>query len=414
MSNSESASTRISQRPFGLLASIGCLYISFGITFGMMQSGLSPILRSQGMDIGSLGWLTAILLPFGLTFLWASWLDRIQFHLKAPRIVWIVAMQALTTVLLVGLGYAGTRSMPVLFGFALAIAFAAATMDIALDALTSRTVSLAHRPTAAGIKVGSLALGSMLGGGLFVVYFQQAGWMTIFLAMAMLTALATVPILGQIHRDIGVEPSQTQMSAPSLFRTVREAAHRRHLAVMALITIPVVLLFGLNRIMQIDIGLTLEQVGAIVGTVSPIASLLATGLAIVLLRRGGARITMAAFAGICLVAVGLLVSGDTGMRVAGAIGATAASSGIYVATSSLILCWANSNQPATDYAALYGLSRFLALIVLMLAAQAVPYVGWDAFFTFAGFALLVGVSIATRLIQPMLAEPIQSYTEMLS
>lgn len=398
MSNSEGASTGISQRPLGLLASIGCLYISFGVTFGMMQGGLPPILRSQGMDIGSLGWLTAILLPFGLTFLWASWLDRVQVHRAAPRIVWIVAMQALTTVLLVGLGYAGSRSMPVLFGFTLAIAFAAATMDIALDALTSRTVSPEHRPIAAGIKVGSLALGSILGGGLFVVYFQQAGWMTIFLTMAILTALATVPILGQTNRDNDIKPTQSVNSAPSLFRTVREPAHRQHLAVMALITIPVVLLFGLNRIMLVDIGLTLEQVGSIVGTISPLACLLATGLAILFLRRGGARITMAAFAGICIVAVGLLVSGNTGMRVAGAIGATAASSGIYVATSSLILGWANSDQPATDYATLYGLSRFLALIVLMLAAQAVPYVGWDAFFTFAGFALLVGVSIATRLI----------------
>ncbi len=402
MSSSDPAIARPAECPLPFLTGIACLYTSFGITFGMLQAGLPPILRAQGVDIGSLGWLTAILLPFGLTFLWASWLDRIEFGRSAPRIIWIVVTQMLTIIFLVSLAYAGSNSLAVVFGLSLAIAFCAATMDIALDALTSRAVEPAYRPIAGGIKVGSLAIGSIFGGGLFVVYFQQVGWTAVFLTLACVTFLATLPILGQAGRDMHVPVAARGKARASLVRVLREPAHRRNLAVLASISLPVVLLFGLNRVMLIDIGLSLEEIGAIVGTVSPIASLLATGLSVVLMRHYGATTSIIASAGICILAAGsilagLNIDGQTALVIGGVIGATAGSSGIYVATCSLILGWANSDQPATDYAALYGISRLLSLIALMVMAQAVHMIGWSGFYMVASVALVAGIAIAIRV-----------------
>ncbi len=401
MSSSEGRQ-RAKPKAFGLLLSIGCLYLSFGVSFGMLQAGLPPILRAQGIEIGALGWLAAILLPFGLTFLWAPLLDRFGSGLRAPKICWIVAMQTVTAILLTALGHADPTSMRAVFSLSLAIAFAAATMDIALDALTSQAVDPADRPIAGGIKVASLATGSIFGGGLFVAYFQHVGWMTIFGIMAVLTMLSTIPILSQTHRDTAKNGNSQDAVKASLAKAFRGTERRRHLITLAVITVPVVLLFGLNRVMLVDIGLSLEQIGTIVGTASPIGSLLATGLSVVLVRRYGAIRSIIVFTVFCLLAVAMIITGmalrdQTALVVIGAIAATAGSSGIYVATCSMILGWANSDQPATDYAALYGISRFFGLILLMLMAQAVSFIGWIAFFAIACVALVLGVTAANRM-----------------
>lgn len=311
-------------------------------------------------------------------------------------------MQTVTAILLTALGHADPTSMRAVFSLSLAIAFAAATMDIALDALTSQAVDPADRPIAGGIKVASLATGSIFGGGLFVAYFQHVGWMTIFGIMAVLTMLSTIPILSQTHRDTAKNGNSQDAVKASLAKAFRGPERRRHLITLAVITVPVVLLFGLNRVMLVDIGLSLEQIGTIVGTASPIGSLLATGLSVVLVRRYGAIRSIGVFTVFCLLAVAMIITGmalrdQTALVVIGAIAATAGSSGIYVATCSMILGWANSDQPATDYAALYGISRFFGLILLMLMAQAVSFIGWIAFFAIACVALVLGVTAANRM-----------------
>lgn len=382
-------------RTFRFLVAVGLLYVSFGAIFGILQGGLQPILRAQGVDVGSLGLLAALLLPFGLTFIWAPLVDRIAIYPRAPRVAWIIVTQAAVVGLLVTAAFAGNAPLPVVFAIALAIAFAAATMDIALDALASKTIAPADRVTAGGVKVGSLALGSIVGGGLFVAFFHRVGWTSIFLSVAALTVVATLPILTQARRDIPKGSNEGSKTA-SVLELLRNPAQRKRLFLLAAVSVPIVMLFGLNRVMLVDAGLDLQKIGMIAGTLSPIGSLLATGLAVTLMRRFGPQASLAAFVIICLAASGLVIAGfqfegRADLAMAGAIAATAASSGFYVVICAVVLGWADTAQPATDYAALYGISRLCALVVLMIASQAIPYVGWPAFYLTAAILLVAAV-----------------------
>jgi hypothetical protein len=115
-----------------------------------------------------------------------------------------------------------------------------------------------------------------------------------------------------------------------------------------------------------------------------------------LMRRFGQRVSLFFFGAVCLIAAGLVIAGfhldgRADLAMAGAIAATAASSGFYVVICAVVLGWANTAQPATDYAALYGISRLCALIVLMIAAQVIPHVGWPAFYLLAALLLIAAI-----------------------
>lgn len=393
--NLEVQSSGPADRSFSFLVVVGLLYVSFGAIFGILQGGLQPVLRAQGVDVGSLGLLASLLLPFGLTFLWAPLVDHIILNRRAPRVAWIIVTQAVVVGLLVVVAFVGSTSLPVVFALALAIAFAAATMDVALDALAAKTVAQSDRVIASGIKVGSLALGSIIGGGLFVALFHRVGWTTIFLSVAALTIATTLPIFTQARKD---SPSDETKGSkrPSILKLFRDPGQRKRLLLLATASVPIVMLFGLNRVMLVDAGLDLQQIGLIAGTLSPVGGIVATILAIAVMRRFGPQTGVSVFVIVCLVAAGLVVAGfqldgSADLAMAGAITATAASSGFYVVICAVVLGWANTAQPATDYAALYGISRLCALIVLMLAAQIIPHIGWPVFYMLAAALLVVAV-----------------------
>ncbi|KAB2676674.1 hypothetical protein [Brucella tritici] len=77
-------------------------------------------------------------------------------------------MQGLIAVALVFLSYVEDSGLATLVVVGLVIAFAAAMMDLALDALAATSVPAEARAVAGGLKVGALSLGSMVGGGVFV------------------------------------------------------------------------------------------------------------------------------------------------------------------------------------------------------------------------------------------------------
>ncbi|MFC0709607.1 MFS transporter [Azorhizophilus paspali] len=374
-----------------LLPRIGLLYLAFGILFGLIQGGLPPLLRTRGLDIGRLGWLFLLLLPFGMTFLWAPWVDRWRLPWLSHRSGWIVAMQgvAIAGVTLIAFG----QQLPpiLLLGIGLVVALAAATMDLALDALVTETTPSESRSLAGAIKVGALSIGAMTGGGVFLALFQSLGWRTIFLLIVLLLVIATVPLLS--WRSERHEPSSNHQA--SLLAALRQPLMRRRLMLLSLVSCVLIGLFSLNRVMLVDLGLPLERVGWVVGTLSPLCSLGAAIVAPLLLRRFNLAPCLALFCLLGMASALLMFVGtwqaSISLALVGAVSVNAGVSGLYVVICSIILGWASNLQAATDYAALYGISRLLSLVVLMTVMQGLSRIGWPLFYAIglAGLPLVV-------------------------
>ncbi len=382
----------------GTLLALNALYVGFGTILGTVQGGLPPILRQQGYAIGSVGLIYAFYLPFGLAFLWAHYIDRVRLPFLGHRTGWIVAMQAIAVCAILLVAFGSGFPVALLAALGLAATVAMATMDTALDALAVERISPDRRPLASGLKLAALSTGAMIGNGAFVVFFSRYGWTTSFVLLAAIMIALTLPILTIRERGAANEARPSEKA--SLVNVLRDAGRRRRLLLVTLVSCIIFPLAGLNRIMLVDLGVPLERIGWVVGTLGPVSMLLVSFVSMPLMSKAGLSAAFLTFGILGVISVGLLsfasMSGNASLAIAGSIVTGAAVSGIYVTLMAKILGWAAGNQPATDYAAYYGISRLSSTVLTIAAAQVAATVDWSTFYGL-GAAVLIAVLILANL-----------------
>lgn len=377
-------------RPAVVLFSIGLLYISFGVCFGLLEYGVPPILLSQGVDLQAMGWVIALYIPFGLTFLWAPLVDAIPLPWLSHRIGWIVLCQCISSLLLVAVAFGSSLPAAGLFALGLAVCFAVATMDLALDALAVDMTGARYRAMAAALKVSSLALGGMLGGGVLVGSFDRLGWEGTFLCTALLPLLTVIPVLTLTK----AEKEQTRkLYRASLFITLKRKGAIKQLFRLSVTTTFLIGLFYFQRPILVSMGASLEHIGWTLGTLSPLLNAAAAVVIIPCMLKFGPLRTLSLLLFISVIAALGTVISVTTHTVNGviiwsllqAMGSTALSVIIYA----LILRWAATEQSATDYAVLCGSSRLMATLFLMAIPSVLPYLSWGAFYAISMVMLII-------------------------
>ena len=380
---------------FSTLAGLSALYIGFGMTMGVIQGGFPTVMRAQGMSIGSAGWLYALYLPFGVAFLWSPLIDRWRPPAFTPRIGWIVPMQILAALTVCGVAFMEGAPIALLFVLGFLVACAMATMDIALDGLAVDLVVPAWRPNAAAAKLAALSAGAMIGTGAFVALFQSLGWQLIFVGFSAFLLLLTLPVLSLVpnERTLARRGDRDAFSPKaSLTKVLADPLQRKRLILLTFACCVIFPLSGLNRLMLVDLGLPVETIGWVVGTLGPVAMLVTALVSMPLMQRAGLGGSVFVFTALGLLALAAMAMGfQFALPVAaitGAILAGAAVSGIYVALTARILGWAAGEQPATDYAVFYGVGRLASTIVIIAAAQFIAHLGWLLFYATGAIGLI--------------------------
>jgi MFS transporter, PAT family, beta-lactamase induction signal transducer AmpG len=376
----------------GILLALNALYIGFGAILGTVQGGLPPILRQQGHDVATVGWVYAFYLPFGFAFLWAHYIDRKRLPFLGRRTGWIVTMQAIAIAAIGLIAVGASWPLVALAVLGISVTLAMATMDTALDALAVERIKPQQRPLASALKLAALSLGAMIGNGAFVVFFHRFGWIATFLSLAGLMVLLVLPILTIRENGAVAEAAPTEKA--SLLKVLSNPDRRRRMFLVTLVSCVIFPLAGLNRVMLVDLGVPLERIGWVVGTLGPISMLLVSFASMGLMARLGLSVTFLIFGTVGTLSVGTLLIAtmmqDASLAIAGSILVGAAVSGIYVTLMAKIIGWAAGAQPATDYAAYYGISRLASTILTIVAAQAAARMEWSTFYGL-GVAILIAV-----------------------
>ena len=376
------------------LAAIASLYAAMGLVSGFIMGGIGPILRTQGFPLAAMGWVSLLYVPFGVAFFWASRLDRWSLPGSGRRTGWILAAQGLAIVLLVAIGCGRHWPPPLLLALGVIAAMAMATTDVALDAWSVEHIGEEHRPAASGAKLGGLWLGSLLSGGVLVALYPRLGWLTVFLVLAALIALSSLPALWLTGED---RPASNTSPAPaSMLHALRRPGMARRLLRTVAFSIPLVALFSFNRLMLVDARISLERIGWVLGTLSPLVSIGASLLAPWLIHGNRRRLALGVFAGACALSGLLVVAGleaaMPGLAILGSILAAAGTTGAYIVVFALILGWARGEQAATDYALLYGFSRFIGTLAALALPSVIAWSGWPAFYAACAVAVVAGAS----------------------
>ena len=357
------------------LVLLGGLYAAQGLPFGFFSLALPVLLREQGWTLTAISFLQFLALPWGIKFLWAPVVDR-----HGSRRTWLLSLQAaaIAMALLLSELHFSLDSV-LLFVAVFLFNLIAATQDVVTDGLAVRLLNAQERGLANGLQVGAYRLGMILGGGLLLWVFAQMGWRVMFLGMAGMLVLTTLPVLWMreplpVPRDEPpVIPPSAKPAASSLFSGWRLAIAWLHRALTPGMLVLAGLIFcyrfGDQMVSSLlipfirDQGMDKETIAVMKGTVGSATSLLGAAVGGWLTFRAGRRQA--------LLWSGLAQAAGFGLYIAAAMG-----------LGGVELLWA-----ATVVEGVVGTMASVALFALMMDASDPAHAGTD-------YTLLASVVVA--------------------
>lgn len=277
------------------LGLLGALYFAQGLPFGFFTQALPVLLRKQGLSLREIGLSSLLALPWALKFVWAPLVDRFSLRKVGRYKSWIVPLQVGTFALLLALALRGDlKEVRLLMAAFFLLNLFAATQDIATDGLAVASLEEHERGVANGLQVAGYRVGMIVGGGALLMLYDRLGQTGTFLSMAVLTALATVPVA------VYQEPPATTVLVPEPERKSVPHFLRRQGA-LKLVFLLVAYKGGdafatsMLRPFLTDAGLSLADVGWLLGTVGFVSGLLGALTGGFLVNRVGRKPSLIAF-----------------------------------------------------------------------------------------------------------------------
>ncbi|MEB3197994.1 MAG: MFS transporter [Candidatus Sericytochromatia bacterium] len=250
----------------GLLTS---LYFSQGLPFGFFSQALPVILRQREVDLAAIGLSHLLALPWALKFLWAPAMDRLTSR-RRP-ILWLQGLTAVTALVLAMLD--PSHGLAILIGAVLISNLLAATQDVATDGLAIALLTPQERGLGNGIQVAGYRLGMIVGGGLLLMVADTIGWRGLFWSMGALLLLATIPVW-RLHEPPRTPPQQS----PGIWQPIRDWLRQPGIAGWLGLLVAAkagdAFASGMVRPMLVDAGLSLADIGRLIGTAGFLAGLL--------------------------------------------------------------------------------------------------------------------------------------------
>ncbi|THD74352.1 MAG: MFS transporter [Phenylobacterium sp.] len=199
MTSNASAPPRRKRTALEVLASVRqpkvammlALGFSSGLPFLLTANTFGYWLRDSGTSLKAIGFISWVGLAYSIKVFWSPMVDRVDVPLLGRlgrRRGWMLLAQGLVAIGLVGMAAVGTAGgLTAIGGFALLVAFASATQDIAIDAWRieaasdSDEVGLLTSAAQLGYRIALLVTDALV-----IAAAARVGWPISYVAMAVL------------------------------------------------------------------------------------------------------------------------------------------------------------------------------------------------------------------------------------
>ncbi len=413
-------------------ASLRMLALGFsaGLPLLLVLGTLSFRLREAGIDRSTIGYLSWVGLAYGVKWMWAPLVDRMPIPWLTRRLgrrrSWLLLSQIVIAAGLVGMALNDpSQLLGPLVAFALAVAVASATQDIALDAYRIESAEVnAQAALAASYQTGYRLAMIWAGAGVLWIAawaqgeqatgYAQAAWQVAYLAMAVSMLPGMLMVLGS------PEPVPAPLQpARNLAEWLKSAVvepftdfWRRYrwqalllLALIAVYRISDVVMGIMANPFYVDMGFTKAEVASVTKVYGVIMTLVGAFVGGVLSARWGVmRILML---GAILSAVSNLLFvwlsgvGHDVTALVWVISADNLASGIASAAFIAYLSsLTNISYSATQYALLSSMMLLLPKFIAGFSGEYVDTFGYASFFTataWLGLPVLLLVALAARV-----------------
>ena len=406
------------------------LGFSAGLPLLLVLGTLSFRLREAGIDRSTIGHLSWVGLAYGVKWMWAPLVDRLPIPWLTARLgrrrSWLLLSQAVIMAGLVGMAFNDpSQLLGPLVACALAVAFASATQDIALDAYRIESAEVnAQAVLAATYQTGYRLAMIWAGAGVLWIAaraqgaetagYAQAAWQTAYLVMA----LSLLP--GMLMVLNSPEP------VPAPMKPARNAAEWLQGAVIdpfadfwrryrwqAVLVLSLIAVYRISDVVMgimanpfyVDMGYTKDEVAAVTKVYGVVMTLVGAFVGGVLSARWGVmRVLM--LGAILSAASNVLFAWLSGVghdvtALIWVVSADNLASGIASAAFIAYLSsLTNISYSATQYALLSSMMLLLPKFIAGFSGDFVNAHGYAAFFqatAWMGLPVLLLVALASRV-----------------
>ena len=389
-----------------VLTAVLGVYTAQSLVGGFTFVGLPSVLRQQGVSLELIGFVSLLMVPWALKFLWSPAVERWrQPATGRPRTkTVIVTGQAIVVVMFVLVAFADPSAL-VLLGAGLAtMAFVSASVDIACDAYTIENLPDKKRGLGNIAQVGGGYLGFVAGSGLFLFLVSYGNWTVGILAMAALVCLGSFPFV-LIGREQKVAFDPSVLSArPSLMMAFKNPLVRTGIIISILFEMGIRLVMPLMSLYLVDRGAPLEWIGTLNGLGGAAAGLLGTlaGGLFVMRIGGKAALKMAValqFLTLAALALAAIFNLDI-VIVSGLIVASMVIMALgFVSVYSMTMDLASLKQAGVDFSIFQSVGALTAAVLGFSAAQIAHVAGYAVCFALAACFSLVALTVIPLLLK---------------
>src|SRR6185437_2447210 len=269
------------------LLAVVLLGFSSGMPLALTAGTLQAWMKSEKVDLSTIGIFAAVGLPYALKFLWAPLMDRFVPPFLGRRRGWILVAQVLLVISLAAMAFVHPSKSPGLTAFlAVFVCFFSASQDIAVDAYRADVLETEELGLGSGLHITGYRVAMIISGSIALILADHMSWSSVYLLMASLMSVGVIASL--------IAPEPTAPAKPP--RTIREAVvlpfvefFKRSgaleiLAFVLLYKIGVVMAVALTTPFMLDLGFSNTDIGAVtksVGLIATIVGSLAGGAAMV-------------------------------------------------------------------------------------------------------------------------------------
>jgi MFS transporter, PAT family, beta-lactamase induction signal transducer AmpG len=248
-----------------------CIFIGFssGLPLFILINLIAAWLRSEGVDLKSIGLFALIGFPYTWKFLWAPVMDRYPIGKLGRRRGWMLVTQLFLVAAIAAFGlFEPQRDLWTIAGLAAVLAFFSASQDIVLDAYRREILSDEEQGLGTAIHVNAYKLAGLIPGSLSLILADHLPWATVFMitALFMLPGIVTTLLVDE-PPQYGSPPKTLEDAVVLPFREFVKRSGWDH----ALLVLAFIFLYKLGDSMAValatpfylDLGFTKTEIGLI-------------------------------------------------------------------------------------------------------------------------------------------------------
>ena len=384
-----------------------CIFTGFssGLPLYILISLVPAWLRSEGVDLTSIGLFALIQLPFTWKFIWAPLFDRYIPPLGRRR-GWLIIAQIALLLIIPLFGYLHPKfDLWTIAYLSIIVAFFSASQDIVLDAYRRELLLENELGLGNAIHVNAYKIAGLVPGALSLVLADHLPWNSVYLITALFMLPGIIMTLMVTEPELIGAPKTLKAAVIEPFEEFRNRGLKPALLILAFIFFYKLgdsMATALATPFYLDMGFSKTEIGLIAKNAGLWPSVIGGLLGGVWMVRLGINRALWIFGVVQMVAIlgfaWLAVVGHNSLWLAVVIGFEAL--GVGLGTSAFVAFIARATHPlytATQFALFTSLAAVPRTFANAATGYLVEWVGWNTFFMICFFIAIPGMLLLFKV-----------------